>query len=121
MRRVAQDAGLTGVPDLDESALGSLRQYPFPGNVRELENILERAVTLCDGSRIRATDLQLRAAGTAPPATGLERQVEDLERQAIREALQRTRYNKTRAAELLGMSFRSLRYRIKKLGLDQDP
>ncbi|MFP5306632.1 MAG: sigma-54-dependent transcriptional regulator [Gammaproteobacteria bacterium] len=118
--RIAAEAGLAAVPELDEAALRNLRQYPFPGNVRELENVLERAMTLCDGSRISAADLQLRTPEAVDPSSGLERQMEEIERKAIREALEKTRYNKTRAAELLGMSFRSLRYRIKKLGMDQD-
>ncbi len=118
--RIARDAGMDRVPQLDEYATDGLRQYPFPGNVRELENVLERAMTLCDGERITMADLQLRPPSAAPTASGLEQQMDDMERQAIRDALVRTRYNKTRAAELLGMSFRSLRYRIKKLGLDNE-
>lgn len=108
-------------PRPDAEALQLLRAYPFPGNVRELENILERALTLCDGSRIGAEDLQLRttpgSAGSGPGGK-LEDQMEEIERQAIVEALEKARYNKTRAAALLGMSFRSLRYRIKKLGIE---
>ncbi|MFA5941676.1 MAG: sigma-54 dependent transcriptional regulator [Sinimarinibacterium sp.] len=121
LKRIADDAGLPAAPELDAAALRCLLEYPFPGNVRELENVLERAMTLCDGTRIGAADLQLHTPrASAETASGLERQMEDMERQAIREALEKTRYNKTRAAELLGMSFRSLRYRIKKLGLDQE-
>ena len=112
---------------LDETAIKQLKGYAFPGNVRELENILERAMTLCDGEVITAADLQLRPAskvtatplppgGTASGALG--NQIEEIEKQAIREALEKSRYNKTRAAELLGMSFRSLRYRIKKLNIE---
>ncbi len=119
--RIAREAGMDHAPRLDEYATEGLRQYPFPGNVRELENVLERAMTLCDGEKITMADLQLRPPSTAPTPSGLEQQMDDMERQAIRDALARTRYNKTRAAELLGMSFRSLRYRIKKLGLDNEP
>jgi two-component system, NtrC family, response regulator PilR len=118
LARLARAAGEPQPPVIDEAALERLRHYPFPGNVRELENILERALTLCDGRRITAADLQLRAGTPSPAGNGLEDQVEAVERQAILEALERARYNKTRAAELLGMSFRSLRYRIKKLGLE---
>jgi len=109
-------------PQLDREALQALYEHPFPGNVRELENVLERAVTLCEGGQIRASDLQLRspAAAATLSGSGLEDQMEEIEKRAILEALQKTRFNKTRAAELLGMSFRSLRYRIKKLGLDDN-
>ncbi len=109
---------------LDESAEGALLSYSFPGNVRELENMLERAVTLCTSGTISASDLHMRTTGstesapTAPISTKLGDQVEDVQRQAIIEALEKTRYNKTAAAKLLGLSFRQLRYRIKKLGID---
>ncbi|WP_293369715.1 sigma-54 dependent transcriptional regulator [Nevskia sp.] len=123
--RLARENGLETAPKLEESALARLRDYPFPGNVRELENVLERAVTLSDGSRISASDLRLRGdgptiAGPGAPAAAadLEGQMEDIERRAIIEALEKARYNKTKAAALLGMSFRSLRYRIKKLNIE---
>ncbi|NKF21388.1 sigma-54-dependent transcriptional regulator [Solimonas marina] len=122
LRHLARDLGLQRLPALDDAAIDALVAYPFPGNVRELENILERAATLSDGERITVADLQLRDAqpSAAPaPAAGLEDQIEEIEKRAIREALEKTRYNKTRAAELLGMSFRALRYRIKKLGIDE--
>ncbi|ULQ45331.1 sigma-54 dependent transcriptional regulator [Flagellatimonas centrodinii] len=120
LERLARTNGWPRPPTLDDAALARLVAYPFPGNVRELENILERALTLCDGRRITATDLQLRetAALTPAGAPALDSQMDAVERQAILEALEKARFNKTRAAELLGMSFRSLRYRIKKLGLD---
>ena len=106
---------------LDETALKQLKSYAFPGNVRELENILERAMTLCDGAVITAADLQLRPnikSASVTTASGLGGHIEEIEKIAIREALEKSRYNKTRAAELLGMSFRSLRYRIKKLNIE---
>ena len=108
---------------LDESACEALCTYAFPGNVRELENMLERAVTLCTGRAISADDLHMRnpaeVPGARPEISGkLGEQVEDVQRQAIVEALEKTRYNKTAAAKLLGLSFRQLRYRIKKLGID---
>ena len=110
-----------------DAASKALREYPFPGNVRELENVLERAATLCAGGVIDASDLQLRQKVTASdvaiqnsvaPGERLGDALEDIERDAIVRALEQTRYNKTKAAQLLGMTFRSLRYRIKKLGIE---
>ncbi len=109
---------------LDESARTTLLSYPFPGNVRELENMLERAVTLCASGRIHSDDLALRPLADSesekPVATptDLGDQLEDVQRQAIVEALEKTRYNKTAAAKLLGLTFRQLRYRIKKVDID---
>ena len=105
---------------LDDSARQALLRYTFPGNVRELENLLERAVTLCTTGAIGEADLRTRRDSAAPASGVLDlgNQVEDVQRQAIVEALKKTRYNKTAAARLLGLTFRQLRYRIKKLGID---
>lgn len=112
---------------LASDAAAMLRAHPFPGNVRELENVLERAMTLADGEMIHASDVRLQVPGgtepaaesvTAPPSLPLGKHLGDVEKEAIRKALEQTRYNKTAAAKLLGMSFRQLRYRIKKLGLE---
>jgi two-component system, NtrC family, response regulator PilR len=112
---------------LTEAAHQALQNYNFPGNVRELENVLERAATLCSNGVIDASDLQLRpkvsntdvpAQSTVTPGENLGEALEDIERDAIVRALEQTRYNKTKAAQLLGMTFRSLRYRIKKLGIE---
>jgi two-component system, NtrC family, response regulator PilR len=115
--------------EISPEAIAILRDYPFPGNVRELENVLERAVTLSTGGvitpehiRLRATSTPSSAATALPAATqgpaALGSQLESIEREAIIKALEKTRYNKTAAAKLLGMSFRALRYRIKKLGIE---
>jgi two-component system response regulator PilR (NtrC family) len=113
------------VPTLDADAVKALNGYTFPGNVRELENILERAVTLTTTGEITLRDIQLRptsaaSAGLPAPSTGapLGDHLEDIEREAILKALEQTRHNKTAAAKVLGMSFRALRYRIKKLGIE---
>jgi two-component system response regulator PilR (NtrC family) len=114
---------------LDESALQALCQYNFPGNVRELENILERATTLCEENTITLADLQLPAGTTdaqpvqqapkmATAAVPLDDYMENIEKDALIKALEQTRYNKTAAARLLGITFRALRYRLKKLGLE---
>ncbi len=109
---------------LDDSAREAMLRYDFPGNVRELENMLERAVTLCTSGRISDSDLNLQQSSDSADAGNLRLtgnlgdQLEDVQRQAIIEALEKTRYNKTAAAKLLGLSFRQLRYRIAKLGIE---
>jgi two-component system, NtrC family, response regulator PilR len=124
LRRLARRMKIAP-PVLSKDALAALDTYPFPGNVRELENILERAITLSTSGEIRESDIQLRptpggspAAANAPSGGALGDHLEDVERDAILKALQQTRYNKTAAAKVLGMSFRALRYRIKKLGIE---
>lgn len=112
---------------LSKEGLKALQAYPFPGNIRELENILERAYTLCDNDLIGPDDLQLpdlsqtESTQTRPGGlTGsLDEYLEDIERDVITKALDETRWNRTAAAKKLGVSFRSLRYRLKKLGLDE--
>jgi two-component system response regulator PilR (NtrC family) len=115
--------GASGIT-LDESAITALLRYGFPGNVRDLENMLERAVSLCRRGTIGAEDLAFRSnsaadlAESAQAPSDLGDQLEDVQRQAIVDALKRARYNKTAAAKILGLSFRQLRYRIKKLGIE---
>jgi two-component system response regulator PilR (NtrC family) len=115
------------VPEVAATAMQALGHYTYPGNVRELENILERAMTLCQDDVITRADIELRPApggGSAEDRDGsgsgggLGDQLEDIERDAIVKALEQTRYNKTAAARLLGITFRALRYRIKKLGIE---
>ena len=108
-------------PYISDDAISALQSYSFPGNVRELENILERATTLCEGSTINDNDLNL------PEETGIIEQnatpllddlLENQEKEAIIQALEKTKYNKTAAAKLLGISFRALRYRLNKLDIE---
>jgi two-component system, NtrC family, response regulator PilR len=143
--RLARRLGIDA-PAITPAALEVLQNFSFPGNVRELENVLERALALCNQGRIDVGDLQLRvvprtdtAAPLSPDAIAQMRaprspnnldsaapagraalgdQLEDVERAAIVKALENARYNKTAAAKALGMTFRALRYRIKKLGIE---
>jgi len=138
---------------LDESAQLALLEYAFPGNVRELENILERACTLCESHTIHLADLNLPAMDIliatpvqpAPTTTAMstassfsrlpvqasflpkpvypafntfDQYIEDIERAVLEQALAEMRWNKTATAQRLGISFRQLRYKLKKLGLD---
>ena len=119
LRRLGRRMKITP-PMLGKDALQALQAYAFPGNVRELENILERAITLSTSGEISAPDIQLRPTpGTTTSAVSrsngeaLGDHLEEIERDAILKALEQTRYNKTAAAKVLGMSFRALRYRIK--------
>ena len=128
--RVSRQIGIKR-PEISDDAVEKLLSYSYPGNVRELENILERAVTLCSDDRIEPEDIQLKQGQLLADlpdlagrelaevgADGLEGQLEHIQREAIVRALEQTRYNKTKAAGLLGMTFRQLRYRVKKLGIE---
>ncbi|MDH3325440.1 MAG: sigma-54-dependent Fis family transcriptional regulator, partial [Gammaproteobacteria bacterium] len=114
-----------GAVGISDAALKILCDYPFPGNVRELENILERAVTLCDGDTIQPIDLKLpeidadELASLDNASMQLDPYLDNIEKDAIQAALEKTRYNKTAAAKLLGISFRQLRYRLKKMEAEQ--
>ncbi|MCB1692212.1 MAG: sigma-54-dependent Fis family transcriptional regulator [Pseudomonadales bacterium] len=149
LAKIAKDYELP-TPTIADDAMASLCDYSFPGNVRELENVLERAFTLCEDDIIKVEDLSLSPAakiptqavmaqddddadeddeGSAynrptPPTTlpedadSLESYLEDIEKNVIVEALESTKWNKTAAAKKLGITFRALRYRLKKLGLE---
>lgn len=121
----------TAMPAFSEQATLALQQYAFPGNVRELENILERALTWAEGDTITSDDLMLPIDFSSTSLTGepladigsivengLESKLEDQERELIIQALESTRWNKTAAAKLLGITFRALRYKLKKLNLE---
>ncbi|MDP4788858.1 MAG: sigma-54 dependent transcriptional regulator, partial [Haliea sp.] len=134
LARICVELG-TAAPAIDSSAMAALQRCRFPGNVRELENVLERAVALADGDTIREEDLQFssRTAATDPTQAdetsaeaidigaafgNLEGYLEDIERNILQAALEQSRWNKTATAKLLGISFRSLRYRLQKLHIE---
>ena len=120
-----------GAIKLSNEALDALNHYRFPGNVRELENILERAATLCENNHIEAADLKLNlgtghqdqikphlAERQSMPINSLDDHLEELEKEILLDTLEQLRWNKTEAAKKLGISFRSIRYRLQKLGLN---
>lgn len=152
MRDIAANTG-NPTPRLTGDALAALQAYSYPGNLRQLENLLERSFALTESSTVRVEDLQLGASHSQVPQecvqaptpeagketpnasdkaqtypdqfsnsefSSLDDFLQTIERQAIETALEETRWNRTAAAEKLGISFRSLRYRLKKLGLEND-
>jgi len=135
LQRLAAQNGVTP-PHLSPGALEELMAYDFPGNVRELENILERALALSPAEELGSADLALHRIAPEeeePESQGSESQpaaqpldaplpayLDRLEREAILQALGRTGFNRTAAARLLGITFRQLRYRMQRLGIKEE-
>ena len=111
-------------PGIKDDAINTLKHYNFPGNVRELENILERAMTLCENNEIHAHDLYPKGTSSLPKmasgvtAANLDTQLDSTEKASILKALEETGHNKTQAAKILGISFNALRYRLRKLEIN---
>jgi two-component system response regulator PilR (NtrC family) len=137
LERLTKQSG-TAAPKLAAAAIDELCRYDFPGNVRELENILERAVALSSGGELGPADLALhriapeedefqkdspreaQAARSTPRDAPLPAYLDRVEREAILEALGKTNFNRTAAARLLGITFRQLRYRLQRLGITDE-
>ena len=124
LQRLAAQHGVA-LLHLSPTASTALQDYDFPGNVRELENILERALALSSGGAIEPGDLHLLVASEAGSALAselrslpLQEYLDRLEKTAILAALEKTRFNKTAAAKILGITFRALRYRMDRLGIE---
>lgn len=129
LNQFAEEAGIPPL-QLSKQALESLKNHHFPGNIRELENTLERAFTLCQGTTITPEDLQLPTSTQQPMEIGLntdttenmQGSIDDhlasIEKELLINALEKNRWNKTAAAKTLGISFRQMRYKLQKFGLD---
>jgi two-component system response regulator PilR (NtrC family) len=115
LAEIAEAWAESDAPAISGAAMQALEDHHYTGNVRELINILQRAVTMCEGNVIQPEDLMLEQVTVHD---SLDTYMEDIEKQMLEDALKQARYNKTRAADLLGISFRSLRYKLKKFGID---
>jgi two-component system response regulator PilR (NtrC family) len=112
-------------PVISANAMKALKDHHYTGNVRELINILQRSITMCENNVITVEDLMLEQVPVRKTEQSmshddqtLDTYIEDIEKKMLEDALEKTRYNKTRAAELLGISFRSFRYKLKKFGIE---
>ena len=127
LKEITEQWDESNPPMVSPEALEALKSHNYTGNVRELINILQRAITMCEGNTIQVDDLMLEQISVkdSEPSMGerdedqtLDTYIEDIEKKMLEDALKKARYNKTRAAELLGISFRSFRYKLKKFDID---
>ncbi len=127
LKEITEQWDESSAPVISPEAMAALKNHHYTGNVRELINILQRAITMCENNTIGVDDLMLEHVTIKkqdPSVSGrddeqtLDTYIEDIERKMLEDALEKARYNKTRAAESLGISFRSFRYKLKKFDID---
>lgn len=127
LKEITEQWEASEIPVISNQAMSQLKDHQYSGNVRELINILQRAVTMCENNKIETEDLMLEQVSIREPEQtlrdrdedqNLETYIEDIEKKMLEDALKKARYNKTRAADSLGISFRSFRYKLKKFGID---
>jgi two-component system response regulator PilR (NtrC family) len=127
LKEITEQWDESEIPLISDEAMQALKDHHYTGNVRELINILQRAVTMCENNTIKPDDLMLEQVSVNDPAQeisdrdedqSLDTYIEDIEKKMLEDALKKARYNKTRAADLLGISFRSFRYKLKKFDID---
>ena len=127
LKEIAEQWEESEAPLISKEAMQALKEHHYTGNVRELINILQRAVTMCENNVIYPDDLMLeqvslheseQVVSARDGEQTLDTYIEDIEKQMLEDALKKARYNKTRAADSLGISFRSFRYKLKKFGID---